>query len=382
MELIQLFFYLTFIDYILFIGLLIYGFNKIKLHKTNSLQPKTSFSIIVPFRNEERNILNLLDSISKLNYPKNLFELIFIDDFSDDNSAKIYNQWRIKNGLVESTLLENLRLSNSPKKDAISRAIPIVKKEWIVTTDADCVVHPNWLLSFDNYIQNNDCQMIAGTVSVKKSNNPLHYFQYLDVLSLQGTTIGSFGLDEPFMCNGANFFYTKKLFLELKGFHGNDKFASGDDVFLLQKAIKSNSRMVHYLKNYEAIVFTKPEKNWVDFFMQRVRWASKTSSYNSDFAKALAIIVLLMNSFFIFLIFFQLYNFKFQVTNLLLTIVFCFFIKIVIDYILLWKTNKFVSKSNFLIPIISSFMYPFYVLIVGFYSFFGNFYWKGRVFKK
>jgi glycosyltransferase involved in cell wall biosynthesis len=352
------------------------------LHKTNSLQPKTSFSIIVPFRNEERNILNLLDSISKLNYPKNLFELIFIDDFSDDNSAKIYNQWRIKNGLVESTLLENLRLSNSPKKDAISRAIPIVKKEWIVTTDADCVVHPNWLLSFDNYIQNNDCQMIAGTVSVKKSNNPLHYFQYLDVLSLQGTTIGSFGLDEPFMCNGANFFYTKKQFLELKGFHGNDKFASGDDVFLLQKAIKSNSRMVHYLKNYEAIVFTKPEKNWVDFFMQRVRWASKTSSYNSDFAKALAIIVLLMNSFFIFLIFFQLYNFKFQVTNLLLTIVFCFFIKIVIDYILLWKTNKFVSKSNFLIPIISSFVYPFYVLIVGFYSFFGNFYWKGRVFKK
>jgi cellulose synthase/poly-beta-1,6-N-acetylglucosamine synthase-like glycosyltransferase len=368
------------INYIIFIGLLIYGFNKVKTHKNNDLQPNTTFSIIVPFRNEAANIFVLLDSISKLNYPKNLFEIIFVDDFSDDNSARIYNQWRIKNGLIESTLLENIRLSNSPKKDAITRAVHIVKNEWIVTTDADCIVNPNWLSTLDNYIQNNACQMIAGAVSYTKINNPLNYFQFIDMISLQGTTIGSFGLEEPFMCNGANFAYTKKLFLDLKGFDGNNNLASGDDVFLLQKAVENNIKVVHYLKHFDAIVLTKPEKSIAKIFMQRVRWASKTGSYNSDFSKGLAVIVLLMNASIVlgcglwimgYLNQYTIYNLQFAI-----------FIKFLIDYILLWKTNKFIRKSNYLLPIISSLVYPFYATIVGIYSLFGSFSWKGRDFKK
>ena len=37
-------------------------------------------------------------------------------------------------------------------------------------------------------------------------------FQQLDFLSLQGATIGGFGLGKACMCNGANFGYAKKLF--------------------------------------------------------------------------------------------------------------------------------------------------------------------------
>ena len=64
------------IIYILTIGLLIYGFDKIEIIKIKDLQPKTNFSIIVPFRNEENEFLNLLNSISGLNYPKNIFEIV------------------------------------------------------------------------------------------------------------------------------------------------------------------------------------------------------------------------------------------------------------------------------------------------------------------
>jgi hypothetical protein len=55
------------------------------------------------------------------------------------------------------------------------------------------------------------------------------------IASLQGATIGSFGIGKGFMCNGANSLQ-KSLFQELNGFQGNDTIASGDDVFLLQKA--------------------------------------------------------------------------------------------------------------------------------------------------
>jgi cellulose synthase/poly-beta-1,6-N-acetylglucosamine synthase-like glycosyltransferase len=365
---------------VLIISLILFGFNKVKTYKINVLEPKTTFSIIVPFRNEANNISDLLNSISNLNYPKALFEIICINDDSNDDSATIFNNWRIQNGWIQSTLLQNLRLTNSPKKDAISRAIPIVKNQWIVTTDADCVVNQNWLSTLDNYIQNNDCQMIAGLVSVSEKSGFFNHFQYLDMISLQGTTIGSFGLNEAFMCNGANFAYTKNFFLEIKGFEGNSNLASGDDVFLLQKAIKNNPSGVHYLKNHDFIVYTKPEKTITKLFMQRLRWASKTGDYDSDFAKGLAVIVLLMNTILVVGCIQWFANcLKNETVNLLK---FIFLIKITMDYLLLFKINKFIKNSNFFFPIISSFIYPFFCTIVGMYSLFGGFSWKGRRFKK
>jgi len=224
--------------YVVFILQLTNGFHKVKSFERTNEKPRTTFSIIVPFRNEEKNLGKLLQSISNLNYPAELFEIIMIDDFSEDASERVYIKWRMENGLIHSTLLENLHLSNSPKKDAITRAIPIVKNEWIITTDADCTVNKNWLLTLDNFIQKNSTEMVVGAVVYKTKNNWFHHFQQLDLLSLQGTTIGSFGIGKPFMCNGANFAYTKKYFNELGGFGGINEQASGDDVFLLQKAVQ------------------------------------------------------------------------------------------------------------------------------------------------
>jgi len=138
--------------------------------------------------------------------------------------------------------------------------------------------------------------MVVGAVVYKTKNNWFHHFQQLDLLSLQGTTIGSFGIGKPFMCNGANFAYTKNFFNKLGGFGGINAIASGDDVMLLQKALKTNPEKVHYLKNSENIVKTKPENDLFKLFMQRVRWASKTTNYKNTYAKVLAVVVLAMNA--------------------------------------------------------------------------------------
>ena len=283
----------------------------------------------------------------------------------------------MKNDHLDTTLLENLQLSNSPKKDALGRAIPIAKHDWIITTDADCIVNKNWLLTLDNYIQTNQPKMIVGSVIYKTKNNWFHHFQQLDLLSLQGVTIGSFGIGKPFMCNGANFAYTKKLFLELDGFNGNNNRASGDDVFLLQKAVNANLEKVHYLKNMNSTVKTKPENDLSKLFMQRVRWASKTSGYKSNYAKILAIIVLLMNLSLVCGLWFVICDY-YDWKKLLIA----FVIKYSIDYGLLYKSNFYLRKGKFLLPIASSIIYPFFSSLVGIYSLFGSFSWKGRKFKK
>lgn len=361
--------------YVLTIGHLIYGFDQIPTYTKSDDKPETYFALVVPFRNESENLPHLLESFKNLNYPKTLFEIIFIDDFSEDDSVKLIYNWRMENGIFHTTLLENLRISNSPKKDAITRAIPIIKNEWIITTDADCVVPENWLLTLDNYIQNHDVSMLVSSVSYDCKKSFLHHFQQLDLLSLQGTTIGSFGLGLGFMCNGANFCYTKSLFQELNGFAGNNNLASGDDVFLVQKAMQSQANKVHYLKSKSNIVHTKPLNNWKSLFHQRVRWASKTGSYQSVFGKDLAVIVFAGNLAVVIGLIFVLIQ-KVAVNHFALL----FLIKFVFDFMLLQKTNAFFSKKKMHFLILSSLLYPFFCVGVALFSFFGKYEWKGRRF--
>ncbi len=363
--------------YVFLIGQLIWGFNKVKTSNTIHSTPISGFTIIIPFRNEARHLPHLLESITRLNYPSEKIEIILIDDFSKDDSERICIQWRLKNEHLDTTLLKNLHLSNSPKKDAIGRAMPIAKYDWVITTDADCIVNKNWLITLDNYIQTNTVEMIVGAVIYKTKNNWFHHFQQLDLMSLQGVTIGSFGMGKPFMCNGANFAYSKNFFYKIGGFGGITEQASGDDVLLLQKAVAENKTGVHYLKHPDFIVETKPENDLYKLMMQRVRWAAKTASYKSNYAKFLAVIVLLMNlslTFAFCLLPFALLNWR-----VLLSV---FLIKYIVDYIMLYKSNAYLRKGKFFIPLASSIFYPIFSSWVGIYSLFGNYMWKGRTFKK
>ena len=355
--------------YILSIGMLIYGFTKVKKYQKTDLKPQTSFTIIVPFRNEAENLPKLLQSFSELNYPDDLFEVILVDDNSDE-------KFQVSGLRFQLSVVDNSRVSNSPKKDAISTAMQYVKTNWVITTDADCIVPENWLLMFDNYIQKNDVLMLAGAVTYECDNSFLDHFQQLDLTSLQGATIGSFGLQKAFMCNGANFAYTKLLFEKLNGFDGNNKIASGDDVFLLQKAAGLFPDKVHYLKSEEAIVITKPTEDWKSLFYQRVRWAAKTSSYQSRFGKVLGLIVFFGNLSFVV-------GFLFSVFAILpypFFVLFAF-LKFTVDFVLLYITNQFLTKTRIKSLLLSSLLYPFFSSVVALYSLFGFYEWKGRRFK-
>lgn len=355
--------------YLITIGLLIYGFFSVKKYANKNLKPQTSFTIIVPFRNEGDNLPHLLNSFSKLNYPVDLFEVLLVDDESAEKFQIPDSKFRIK-------IIDNVRVSNSPKKDAISTAMQHVKTDWVITTDADCIVLQNWLLTFDNYIQENEVSMLAGAVTYDCDNSFLHHFQQLDLTSLQGATIGSFGIKKAFMCNGANFAYTKLLFEKFNGFEGNNTIASGDDVFLLQKVVNSCQNQVHYLKAEEAIVHTKPTQDWESLFYQRVRWAAKTSSYQSTYGKVLGLIVFFGNLSFVIGIVFLLFGiWSWQLLVLYVIL------KFIIDFVLLYVTNQFLTDRRIKSLVLSSLFYPLFSSAVALYSLFGSYKWKGRSFK-
>lgn len=355
--------------YVLNILWLVYGFSKVTLFIFEEKTPSTKFTIIIPFRNEAQNLPKILDSINKLNYPKHLFSVILVDDDSSD-------EFQIGSYNFPLLVLKNNRKTKSPKKDAINTAIEKVETEWIITTDADCIVPENWLQTYDAYIQENNPKMMASGVYYAVENNFLSSFQQLDLMSLQGTTIGSFGKNNAFMCNGANFAYRKDFFETLKGFEGNNTIASGDDVFLLQKAIAYEKENVHFVKSNLTLVKTQSETTWLKLFHQRVRWASKTANYSGFYSKQLGLSVLMMNLACILTLIFYLFN---CIDYKLVVLAISF--KFLVDTLLLSKTYRFFNlKFNYLF--LSSILYPFFSTSVALYSFFGKYNWKDRTFKK
>lgn len=366
------------VTYLFLIGRFAYGFDKVESFDIEDLKQKTKFSIIVPFRNEAENLPELLQSLKTLNYPKHLFEIICVDDESNDDSVEMISIFSGINPDFQIKVLKNTRTTNSPKKDAITSAIEVTKHEWIITTDADCIVPKYWLDAFDAFIQTHPYQFIVAPVAYHKVNSFLDRFQLLDFLSLMGATIGGFGIKRPFLCNGANLAYGKSLFNSVNGFEGNDNIASGDDIFLLEKALKSNRKNVGYLKSEHAIVLTKPQSDWKALIAQRKRWAAKTSSYNSLFGKLTGLVVLLMNASLVSALTFTVIG---ELSPRLLLYIFT--IKSGIDFLLLFKTSRFFNQERYLSSILfSSIIYPFFSVYIAFISLFTTYKWKGRSFNK
>lgn len=384
-------FSILFYSYIICILAFVFGFNKVKEFKNKTAEERTAFSVIISFRNEEKNLPNLLESISQLAYSNELVEFIFVDDTSTDNSIEIiknfidYQVERSRNLQPHDSargdnfiIIKNERTSNSPKKDAITIALNQAKNNWIITTDADCVVPKNWLRTIDTFIQQNNCNMVVAPVSYKSSATFLHQFQRLEFMSLQATTIGSFGLKIPFLSNGANFIYKKNIFKKVNGFENNNSIASGDDVFLLEKFLNFDKRKVKYLKSKDAIVETFPVDSVSELVHQRVRWASKTANYNLIFGKIIGVLVLAGNTVLAILpllLFFNLLSFQ--------TFISSFLLKLFSDYILLERMSIFENKKiDFITYFKSSILYPYFTLFIFIKSFSSNYKWKKRTFKK
>ena len=367
--------------YAILIVSLAIGFKRVEEFKTEHTDSKTSFSVIIPFRNEAENLPKLLKSIAALKYPKELVEFIFVDDASEDGSVAIIQQvldtisQKSEITRTDIQVIQNIRKSNSPKKDAISTAISIAKNNWIITTDADCILPEKWLLTFDAFIQKNSPKMVVAPVNYIAENSSLEQFQLLDFMSLQGTTIGGFGINFPFLCNGANLGYRKDDFIKLNGFNGNNDIASGDDIFLFEKFLNDDKEGVQFLKSKDAIVSTFPVKTNSELIQQRVRWASKTSKIQSTKVKLIGLLVFLVNIIVILSLFLS-ENSWFIFLPLLA--------KITIDLFLFIPTVNFYNhrKKFFKWYLFCSIVYPIFSVFIVFKSLFSNYSWKGRNFKK
>ena len=349
----------------------------IYVNKSKNFTPQTLISVLIPARNEEDYILNCLQSILKGNYPPHLFEIIVIDDHSEDMTPQyVRNLGHPNVHLIELKNYVKLGENQPFKKRAIEAAIGEAKGDLIVTTDADCIAPKQWLTLIAAFYETEGKRFIAAPVNFHEEESLFEQFQSLDYIGMMGITGAGVQGNFSHICNGANLAYEKKLFYEVGGFKDIDHVASGDDMLLMQKVARFYPKSLGFLKNAEATVLTKAKPTLKDFLSQRMRWASKSSSYTEVFTVFQLVVVFLFCCNFLF----SLVATTFWDVQFIFIFILQVIIKFLFDYIFLNIMTLFFNRKDLMrIFLPAQFMHIIYIIYVGFSSNFKKKYiWKGR----
>jgi cellulose synthase/poly-beta-1,6-N-acetylglucosamine synthase-like glycosyltransferase len=346
-------------------------------HENYDLIPEEFISLIIPFRNESENILHSLSSIMNLEYPQEKLEVIFVNDFSDDNSVEL---------LCKAEKPTNIRVLSVPdnyskfqhKKRAIRFGIENSQGEIIVTTDADCIHSPVWLKTLLSRFDK-ETGFMSGPVEFTDVPTLFSSMQKLEFSGLVLTGAGLIGIEEPLICNAANIAYRRKAFEMTGGFYYKHSLSSGDDELLMQKIKKETTYKIRFCMNKNAIVKTAPNNNLNQFYNQRKRWASKGLFY-SDRLLVLKLI----------LIFFFYLSLPAQVILgiilsplFYLTLSFSLLIKALLEFLIIKTGSSKLFSSKILRPFIpAEILHIPYILIAGISGVFGNYLWKDRKIKR
>ena len=345
-------------------------------------------SVVVAARNEAERIGPLLKALAAQDHPRDKFEVLVVDDHSEDGTAEAVNQWTEKAALSrEASPAMDLKLlsaaahgtttsngstiahaTTGEKKHALSLGIHQASGEIILTTDADCLPAPGWISGLSRPFSDPALKMVLGPVRLR-GIGMFGQLQELEFLSLMGITGGAAGLGKPVMGNGASLGFRREAWLEAGGYASHTKYSSGDDVFLLHAVKKQRPRAtspegvanpsVQFLKDRDAIVETEAVRGLWDFFRQRGRWAGKAHGYKDPFTLLTGGVVAGFNLLLVICLGFLL---VFPGTSTLWLSA-AIALKALVDFLLLSATAHFFNLSVRLawFPLLFP-VYPFYVL--------------------
>lgn len=320
-------------------------------------------SIIIPCRNEAENIGHCLASIAKQTLSKGQFEVIIVDDFSEDNTVKIAEQF---NDRSDIKILHN---TFAGKKNALTLGIANASNEIIITTDADCTMDPDWLKRMLNTYETKKLNMLCGPVNFNDSNSLFEQLQQVESAAVVGISAVMLNKHKPSTCNGANLMFSKTIFDKLGGYKNHSFLATGDDDLLMHEFYKLDPSKVKYCLGKNVMVYTKACTNFNQFLHQRIRWLAKRKHYIYKWNNWLQILVFCQLLAFYYLLFYGIIFGDLLVISILIN-------KYIFDMILGVKLRP-IFKFNFFQILLMPF-FEFYIFIVLFFSGSNKGQWKGR----
>ncbi len=344
------------------------GWLRTRRFQTKSGSPSVRISILLPCHNERHNITELAEALYNQQYPNNLVEVIWIDDHSDDGTGELLDQIVLSH---PGQRVVHLTGQESGKKAGLKAGMECASGELILLTDADSRPGKDWIRTMAGFFQETHTDLIAGPVVLGPATTWQEKIQKLEFLSLVASSVGSAGIGRPVMLQGPN------IGVSASDYQGmvhdlDNRFISGDDVFLLQAMKRTPDRKIRYMMSRDAIITSKPAASLAGFLRQRQRWASKAKGYTDPFLVLTTLVVFLANLSILISLVTALAGWSMWYLPLILL-----GIKSAADLPLLIRAARFFNCTSLLtwfLPL--QIAYPFYITLTGFWSFWGRVRWR------
>ena len=272
--------------YLTVVMILVYGFRRIR---SGISEKKPFVSVVIAARNEKTSVSTCLTSLMRQNYKSELFEVIVVDDRSEDGTFDVLSHFRSVWNNLKIIKVDQVPEGVSPKKHAISKAIEIAGGEIILQTDADCVVPENWISGMVSRFEEG-IDMVTGAAPYFHGSGVLNSFirhEYLWNITLSA---GSIALGHGTHASARNLGFRQKAFERAGGYGSMKTVISGDDTLLLHRIRKLKKNGVATIPDSSTHVYSKPPGDFMSFSRQRIRHMS-TGKYFNPFLIGIGFVV-------------------------------------------------------------------------------------------
>lgn len=289
-----------------------------------------NISIVISAKNEANNISSLLTSLKNVDYPKNNFEIILIDDYSTD--LTLCKAKDFANDLPNLRIIQAQNKKYPGKKGALDIGINSALNDYILITDADCIVNPGWLKRYSDQFKKGYDFLFGNAPFIIKPGivNAISRFENMRTFFLYITACK---LNFPYSAAARNFGFKKSSFTKIKGYQNTNETISGDDDLLIREAVK-NKMKIGYIPDEDAAVYSETKETIKEYLAQKSRH-TKTSMHYLPFHKIILGSWHLINILLLFSYFLGFYNSWFFIP---------FILKMTCD-VLIVKTNQ--TKSGY-----------------------------------
>ncbi|PKP04512.1 MAG: glycosyl transferase family 2 [Bacteroidetes bacterium HGW-Bacteroidetes-6] len=232
-------------------------------------------TIVIAARNEYLNLRENLPFLLNQDYPD--FEILVVDDHSQDDSWDLLCAFKISNPHLKIVRLTDSVVVNEGKKFPLSVGIKEARHNQLLLTDADCrPTGPFWISEMIDAAGQNE-RIVLGYGKYYRRRSLLNVLIRFDTMHIAIQYFSAALSGFPYMGVGRNLSYSKELFLKSGGFTAHYKLSSGDDdLFVSANSNKHNTSVCFTPASF---TFSEPKHKFKAWWYQKKRHLSTSGYY-------------------------------------------------------------------------------------------------------
>ncbi len=220
-----------------------------------------SVTAIVPCWNEEKTVARTVHSLLELDYPKDKFKIMIVDDGSTDKTWEVIQQFK------NNPQIELHTKKNGGKYTALNYGLSKLTTDLVGCLDADSYVHKDTLKKIVYYFQDKETMAVAPSIKLWEPKSVLQLLQKIEYgFGIFNRKMFQY-MNAIYITPGPFSIFRKEVFEKLGPYrHAHNT----EDIEIALRMQENGMKIVHA---HNAFVYTVPPNTVKKLLVQRIRWS-------------------------------------------------------------------------------------------------------------